>query len=155
MVKPIIKWAGGKADEIKHILKYIPSDISVYLEPFVGGGALFFHLQPENAVINDVHKELIAFYRAIKNGNASDIYEFMETHPNEEDTYYTLRGSECITTLDVAKRFYYLRKTCYRGMNRYNKKGQFNTAHGRYKNVNYENLLDTEYEEILNASQFK
>ena len=67
-LKPIIKWSGGKKDELKHILPHIPVSYSTYLEPFIGGGAVYFHLNPERAVINDVHKELVDFYQSIKNG---------------------------------------------------------------------------------------
>ena len=91
-LKPIIKWSGGKQDEIKQIAPYIPKTYSTYLEPFIGGGALYFHLNPEKAVINDVHKELIDFYQSIKNGNAMDIYNFMKDHSNDEETYYKVRS---------------------------------------------------------------
>ena len=65
-LKPIVKWHGGKKEEIKHILPHIPSSYSKYLEPFVGGGALYFNINPERAVINDVHKELIEYILKIK-----------------------------------------------------------------------------------------
>ena len=58
-LKPIIKWSGGKKDELKYIIPHIPQNFKTYLEPFIGGGALYFHISPNNAVINDVHKELI------------------------------------------------------------------------------------------------
>ena len=148
-LKPIIKWSGGKKDELKHILPYIPVSYSTYLEPFIGGGALYFNLNPEHAVINDVHKELVDFYQSIKNGNAIDIYNFMKEHPNEEETYYKVRNYDNIDILDNAKRFYYLRKTCYRGMLRYNKKGEFNVPFGRYKTCNFEEIKNKEYEELL------
>lgn len=150
-LKPIIKWSGGKKDEIKRFLHHIPNDYNYYIEPFVGGGAVYFNLNPEKAVINDVHIELIDFYRTIKDGKSNDIYDFMKNHPNEEEVYYNVRDNMEITTpLDNAKRFYYLRKTCYRGMLRYNKKrGKFNTPFGRYKTYNYENLKNNSYESLL------
>ena len=120
-LKPIIKWSGGKKDELRQIMPHIPDTYSTYLEPFIGGGALYFHLNPKNAVINDVHKELVDFYQSIKNGNSMDIYSFMEQHPNDEETYYKVRAYKNTDVLSNAKRFYYLRKTCFRGMLRYNK----------------------------------
>ena len=66
-LSPLIKWSGGKSDEINNILKYIPSNYNNYIEPFIGGGALFWYLCPNKAVINDIHPELIKFYNAIKN----------------------------------------------------------------------------------------
>jgi DNA adenine methylase len=148
-LKPIIKWAGGKADEIKQILPYIPTKYDTYLEPFIGGGALYFHLNPEKAVINDLHKELIDFYQSIKNGKSNDIYDFMKSHPNDEETYYKVRAYNNTDVLDNAKRFYYLRKTCFRGMMRYNKKGEFNISYGRYKTFNFDEIINKNYEKLL------
>jgi DNA adenine methylase len=125
-LKPLIKWSGGKSDEIVQFEKYIPQDFNIYLEPFVGGGSLYFNLFPKKAVINDVHSELIDFYKNIKAGNAMEIYNFMLKTPNEEKTYYNIRDTMSINnSLDNAKRFYYLRKTCFRGMLRYSSKGHF------------------------------
>lgn len=152
-LKPIVKWSGGKKDELKHILPHIPISYSTYLEPFIGGGAVYFHLNPEHAVINDVHKELVDFYQSIKNGNSSAIYDFMKEHPNEEEIYYKVRGYDNTDVLDNAKRFYYLRKTCYRGMLRYNKKGGFNIPFGRYKTYNFEEIKNKEYEELLKRTE--
>lgn len=152
-LKPIVKWSGGKNDELKQIMPHIPTSYSTYLEPFIGGGAVYFHLNPERAVINDVHKELIDFYQSIKNGHAMDIYNFMKEHPNEEETYYKVRDYDITDTLDNAKRFYYLRKTCFRGMLRYNKKGEFNIPFGRYKTFNFEEIKNKEYEELLKRTE--
>lgn len=149
-LKPIIKWSGGKTDEIKIIEKYIPEFNGKYIEPFVGGGALYFHLQPKKAVISDVHKELIAFYKAIADGKAGEIKEFMDTHQNNEETYYSIRNNSEMS--DYCK-FYYLRKTCYRGMMRYNKSGGFNVPFGRYKTLNYNELDNTDYYELLNRTE--
>lgn len=164
-LNPIVKWSGGKKDELKHILPHIPQDIDTYLEPFIGGGAVYFHLNPAKAVINDVHKELVDFYQSIKSGHAADIYEFMNEHPNDEETYYNVRaykfnssasadvGADATAVLNNAKRFYYLRKTCYRGMLRYNSKGEFNIPYGRYKNCNYDDLLNSGYEDLLKRTE--
>jgi DNA adenine methylase len=149
-LKPIVKWSGGKGDEIKLFEKYFPKHYDTYLEPFIGGGSVFFHINPNKAVINDVHSELIDFYRAIKDGHSNSIYQFMTEHPNEEQIYYSVRDQLPINCpLDNAKRFYYLRKTCFRGMLRYNKSGQFNIPFGKYKTINYSDLLDSEYHKLL------
>ena len=152
-LKPIVKWSGGKKDELKQILPHLPETCDTYLEPFIGGGAVYFHLNPDKAVINDVHKELIDFYRAIKDGHSRDIYSFMEAHPNTEETYYQVRGKKPETSLENAQRFYYLRKTCFRGMLRYNKKGEFNIPFGRYKTYQFEELLNQEYEKLLKNTE--
>lgn len=152
-LKPIVKWSGGKKDELKKILPHIPENYSTYLEPFIGGGAVYFNLNPDKAVINDVHKELVDFYQSIKNGHTNEIYDFMKQHPNEEETYYKVRAYDNTDILDNAKRFYYLRKTCFRGMLRYNKKGKFNIPFGRYKTYNYETIKDPNYEALLKRTE--
>jgi DNA adenine methylase len=152
MMKPIVKWSGGKGDEISQFSNLIPEH-ELYVEPFVGGGALFFHLEPTNSVLSDVHSELVDFYRALRDGNGKEIHAFMEEHPNDADTYYRVRDEmEVETPLDNAKRFYYLRKTCYRGMLRYNKKGKFNIPFGRYKTVNYEEVKNDGYRRALGGA---
>jgi DNA adenine methylase len=153
-LKPLIKWSGGKSDEIKLFEKYIPSNYDTYLEPFLGGGSVYFYLNPNKAIINDIHPELIDFYRSIKNGYMRDIYEFMNCNNNDETTYYQIRDKMLIENeLDSAKRFYYQRKTCFRGMLRYNSQGQFNIPFGKYKTINYNDLLNVEYENILKRTE--
>ena len=158
-LKPLVKWSGGTSDEIKAFEAHLPTNFDTDLEPFVGGGAVFFHLTPTKAVIADVHKELIDLYQSVKDGYSSVIEEFMKTRPNDEATYYQVRDEMAVNgPLDNAKRFYYLRKTCYRGMLRYNKSGKFNIPFGRYKKLNYSDLANPGYAAtlgratILNAS---
>ncbi len=149
-LKPLFKWSGGKSDELDAILPHVPKDIDTYLEPFAGGASVFFRLNPEKAVVNDIHQEITKLYQAIKDGHSQDIYNFMQEHPNEETVYYEVRDKmPTPTDLDIAKRFYYERKTCFRGMSRYNKSGHFNICFGKYKTVNYQALLDTRYETLL------
>jgi DNA adenine methylase len=150
---PLVKWSGGKKDEIKNFKHHIPSDIDTYIEPFVGGGAVYFHLQPQKAVINDVHTELVDFYRTMGNGQSQEIYQFMQQHPNEEVEYYKVRSLRPDTPLGNAQRFYYLRKTCFRGMLRYNRKGEFNIPYGRYKTYNFDDLLDERYTSLLGRTE--
>ena len=154
ILNPIVKWSGGKKDELKHIIPHIPKDYSIYIEPFIGGGAVFFNQNPKKAVINDVHKELIHLYQSVKNGHSNEIYKFMKEHPNEEKTYYEVRDKMTIENeLDSAKQFYYLRKTCYRGMLRYNKKGKFNIPFGKYKTYNFEGIKNKDYEDLLKRTE--
>jgi len=155
-LKPLVKWSGGKGDEIPLFSKWIPETFETYVEPFAGAAALYFHLNRYNKpnVINDVHTELTDFYRSMKDGKANDIVSFMNEHPNDEETYYTVRDhTEIKEPLDNAKRFYYLRKTCYRGMLRYSKNGKFNIPYGRYKTCNYEALTDPRYTELLKNTE--
>lgn len=106
-LKPLIKWSGGKTDEIKQFISYFPENYNLYIEPFVGGGSVFFYLQPTKAVINDVHTELIDFYNSIKNNYINDIYEFMNLNSNNEETYYKIRNDMIVKNeLDNSKIFY-------------------------------------------------
>ena len=149
-LKPLIKWSGGKGDEIKLFQHHIPLNYNVYLEPFIGGGALYFYLNPKVAVISDVHSELIDLYSVIGQGQGNAIYKFMEQTPNNEETYYNVRDNMTVNDpLTNAQRFYYQRKTCFRGMLRYNKSGKFNIPYGRYKTINYEALNNKDYETLL------
>lgn len=99
-LEPMVKWSGGKKDEIKKFIHYIPKSYDIYLEPFIGGGAVYFHIYPLKAVINDVHKELIDFYQSIKKKNTNDIYTFMKEHLNNEETYYKVRSYKPKTELE-------------------------------------------------------
>ena len=149
-LSPIIKWSGGKSDEIGEILKYLPPNWDTYLEPFVGGGALYFYLCPQKAVINDIHKDLIALYKSLGERKNMDIKLFMDANPNTETAYYNVRDNMTISTdLDRAKQFYYLRKTCFRGMLRYNSSGKMNIPYGRYKTINYSDLSNPAYPDLL------
>jgi DNA adenine methylase len=151
---PLIKWSGGKSDEIKTFYKHIPSSYNKYIEPFIGGGSLFFYLNPNNAIITDVHTELIDLYQSIKEGKSEEIYKFMELNQNTEENYYKIRDTMAINnSLDSAKRFYYQRKTCFRGMLRYNKNNKFNIPFGKYKTINYSDLLNKKYEELLSRTE--
>jgi DNA adenine methylase len=96
----------------------------------------------------------VDFYRSIGQGKAKDIYDFMKASPNDEETYYKIRDKmEIKGALDNAKRFYYQRKTCFRGMLRYNKNGKFNIPFGRYKTINFSDLQNKEYEDLLSRTE--
>lgn len=155
-LKPLVKWSGGKGDEIKQFEKYFPSEYDTYIEPFIGGGSVYFYLVPKKAVISDVHSELIDFYQCIGDRKSKEIYDFMVNTPNDEETYYKVRDKMTISSiLDNAKRFYYQRKTCFRGMLRYNKEGKFNIPFGKYKTINYSELENPDYEELLKNTEIK
>ena len=153
-LKPLIKWSGGKSDEIKMFEKYFPKHYTKYIEPFVGGGSVYFYLNPVNAIISDVHSELIDLYKSIGDGKGKEIYDFMKQSPNDENTYYKVRDEMKLNdALDTAKRFYYQRKTCFRGMLRYNKNGKFNIPFGRYKTINYSEIMNKDYETLLGRTE--
>ncbi len=146
LVKPFVKWAGGKRQLISTLKEHLPKDYNTYYEPFIGGGALLFELQPETGVINDRNIELINCYRVIKN-SVEELIEDLKKHKNTEEYYYRMRGWDrkksykTKTPIEKASRIIYLNKTCYNGLFRVNSQAQFNVPFGRYKNPN---ILDQE-----------
>jgi len=147
--KPFVKWAGGKRQLLPEIKKYIPNCYSDYYEPFIGGGAVLFFLQPERFVINDVSSEIINVYRVIKN-NVYGLINELKSYKNESEFYYKVRaldreeGFSSLSNIEKAARTIYLNKTCFNGLFRVNRQGQFNTPFGNYKKPNIvseENLL--------------
>jgi len=145
LVTPVVKWVGGKRQIINQIVKYIPKSFSTYYEPFLGGGAVLFELQPKTAVVNDINAELINLYEVIKN-NVNELIDDLKQHRNDETYFYELRELDRnkeyynhLTPLQRASRLIYLNKTCYNGLFRVNKAGQFNTPFGNYKNPNIVN----------------
>lgn len=139
---------GGKTQLLPELAKRIPQDIDCYYEPFLGGGALFFNLQPETAILTDINPDLISLYKVIRDDVESLIRD-MGQHIYERDYYYAIRSldrtPEYKTWTDVqrASRLIYLNKTCYNGLYRVNSKGQFNVPFGRYTNptiLNADNL---------------
>lgn len=152
-LKPLFVWVGGKSKEVKKIKSYIPDNYDTYIEPFIGGGAVYFAIGPNKAVINDLHKEVIHFYSEIKAGKSSDIYQFMETKKIDEETYNVIKKMIPSNELEIASRFYYIRKTCFRGLSRYNKNNEFVVSFGARKSINYEALLDENYQELLKRTE--
>lgn len=143
--KPFLKWVGGKKQIIPQIKKYIPENYYKYFEPFIGGGALFFDLEPKKAYINDINKILISAYRNIKNHpyeiikKLEDLQKIFYEKNNEERKiyFYEIRDTFNDTEYDSFLKTSYiifLNKTCYNGMYRENSKGKFNVPFGRYKN---------------------
>ena len=145
LVKPFLKWAGGKRQLLPEILKYLPKNIgkTTYFEPFLGGGALLFELQPKQAIVNDSNRELINCYRVIKD-NVEELIEVLKVHKarNSKEYYDNLREMDRLNSynklspIEKAARIIYLNKTCYNGLFRVNSKGYFNVPFGRYKNPN-------------------
>ena len=147
LVMPVVKWVGGKRQIIDQISQYIPKNISTYYEPFFGGGAVLFELQPKKAVINDINKELINLYEVIKN-NTEDLIEDLKSHKNDEEYFYYIRELDrdktsynSLSPIQKASRIIFLNKTCYNGLFRVNKSGEFNAPFGRYKNPNIVNEI--------------
>lgn len=145
LVNPVLKWVGGKRQLLDVIIPLIPKH-STYVEPFIGGGAVFFEIQPKKAIINDYNQELINVYNVIKD-SSEQLIEKLEEHDklNSQDYFYEIRAFdrnlefENLTDIEKAARIIYLNKTCYNGLYRVNSSGQFNTPYGKYRNPNIVN----------------
>lgn len=175
-MKPMLKYRGGKSKEIKFYEKYFRIEYDRYFEPFFGGGATYFYFEPNKAVINDLNNKLIGFYNDVKYNfnqlklelnqlqyiyeeNQLEFEKLKERNPNKkihnnnEDLYYEMRkefnypsGKYLHGTV-----YYFINKTAYSGMIRYNKKGEFNVPYGRYKNFNTNLITNKHYELLKNT----
>ena len=175
LVAPFLKWVGGKRQIIPEILSHLPKNISSlnYCEPFIGGGALLFHLEPKRAIINDYNDELINVYKVIKN-NLEELLIDLKKHQNTSEYFYQIRSIDRqplfdeLTNVQHASRIIYLNKTCFNGLYRVNSLGEFNSPFGRYTNPNIVNepvlravskylnssditILNGDYEKVLNS----
>ena len=177
-MKPLVKYRGGKSNEIPNIERHIPRYKGRYIEPFLGGGALFFHLNPKQAIINDINSKLIAFYKGVKEKyselrqeldaiekiytiNRKQFNALKKQTPNErvedknEDLYYQIR--DMFNDLSEKKYseallYFFINKTAYSGMIRYNSKGEFNVPFGRYEHLNT-TLVTPQHSELLKRAE--
>lgn len=146
LVAPFLKWVGGKRQIMPSIVELLPPNINkfTYIEPFVGGGAVLFHLQLSKARINDYNEELINVYNVIKL-DVEELIKDLKKHKNDSDYFYEIRSKDRtgeirnFSDVERASRIIYLNKTCYNGLYRVNNAGEFNAPFGRYKNPNIVN----------------
>lgn len=177
MAKPILKWPGGKRDLVSEIMSHFPSNYNDYHEPFVGAGALFFHLEPQNGVINDSNTRLINYYKQVRDNPDSLInqlreFDDPESDPNTdtrfsstnrkgrdiESYYYQVRemfnrrpNNESFDKIEEAAQLQYLNRTCFNGLYRENNSGEFNSPIGRYDDPDW--VLEKRITEASNALQ--
>lgn len=176
-MKPMIKYAGGKSREIEVIKRFIPEYTGRYIEPFLGGGALYFYLEPEKSIINDVNSKLIEFYLGIRNefpqikkelssienqyvSNRMDFEKRkgkadIKVEDANEKLYYQMRNffnNNSKPDFHPATIYFFINKTAYSGMIRYNREGKYNVPYGRYKNFNTE-LVSKSHSELLKRSE--
>jgi len=146
LVQPFLKWAGGKRQLLSEIRKYVPKNYATYYEPFIGGGAVLFDLQPKTAIVNDSNTDLINVYETIRNDVETLIKE-VKKHKNTKEHFYKIRELdrskkfEAMNNAEKAARIIYLNKTCYNGLFRVNSQGQFNVPFGKYKNPEFVNEI--------------
>lgn len=177
-MKPLVKYRGGKSKEIPHLIKHIPKYEGKYIEPFFGGGALYFYIEPKKAIISDINSKLMAFYLGVKNDfdnlkkeldeigkvyktNRKTFEELKQKTPelrvndNNEKLYYQIRdmfNDLCEKKYSDALLYFFINKTAYSGMIRYNSKGEFNVPYGRYANLNT-SLVTASHNSLLSNTE--
>lgn len=172
-MNPVLKYRGGKSREIPRFLQYIPDDFNRYIEPFFGGGALFFYLEPDYAILNDINERLMSFYLQLRDqypimrtqlDKLQEIYERNQAefkrlkalNPDErvpnanEELYYQMRElfNHPDGSLLDGVIYFFINKTAYSGMIRYNNNGEYNVPFGRYPNLNTQ-LVTSAHSELL------
>ena len=137
MARPFLKWAGGKSQLLYEIMKHVPLRYNQYVEPFVGGGAMFFALKPNKAILSDSNSELINTYKEVRD-NVEELIKLLSTYVNDKAFFLERRSKNPmeLSEIERAARFLYLNKTCYSGLYRVNSKNEFNVPFGDYKNPN-------------------
>ena len=175
-MNPVLKYRGGKSREIPHFLPHIPTDYHRYIEPFFGGGAVFFHLEPPKAILNDINPRLMAFYRQLRNQYAqmrAQLDELQRQYEENQAQYQQRKaqnpsmripnGNEALyyrmrelfnhpdgSYLDGVL-YFFINKTAYSGMIRYNRSGEYNVPFGRYPSFNAQ-LVTRRHSELLQGA---
>lgn len=134
-VKPFLKWAGGKTQLLPELRKHVPDQFNRYIEPMVGAGAMFFDLKPKHAILSDSNEELVNAYVVVRD-QVEELIKKLKNFKNDEKLYYEIRSQDPLGLSPVyrAARLIYLNKTCFNGLYRVNKQGQFNVPFGHRKN---------------------
>lgn len=167
-VKPFLKWAGGKRWFVQNHGAFLPRKFNRYIEPFLGSGAVFFHLRPESPILGDSNLNLINTYKALKE-NWKKVYNYLLEHHNNhsEDHYYAVRSLIPENFYEQAARIIYLNRTCWNGLYRVNQKGIFNVPIGSKSSVLFDDddfeivslslknaqLLNKDFEYLINQAQ--
>lgn len=136
MSDTFLKWAGGKSWFVNNEKERFPNRFNRYIEPFLGSGAVFFHLQPQNAILSDINQELISTYISLRD-EVGSVYGNLRKHQrnNNRDYYYSIRETRTRTTATSAARMIYLNKACFNGIYRVNRQGEFNVPFGTEREI--------------------
>jgi DNA adenine methylase len=139
LIQPVLKWAGGKSQLLAELGKYFPMKYKRYFEPFIGGGAVFFHIAPRNGIISDANVELVNTYKVIAE-HPSDLLKVLRRMQQlglTDDLFYRIRDEdpEELSSTERAARMIFLNKTCYNGLYRVNREGKFNVPFGKYEKM--------------------
>lgn len=144
-----LRYPGGKSKLLSFLIDYLPHKEDIqgkYIEPFVGGGAVYFHIKPEKASISDLNKELIDLYKGIRN-YPHKVWEVYSSFPSGKKNYYKIRDEDYSKRPMYfrAAKTLYLNRTCFKGMWRHNQKGDFNVGYGgdeRRWAINHKNIIE-------------
>ncbi|OFT95063.1 Dam family site-specific DNA-(adenine-N6)-methyltransferase [Brevibacterium sp. HMSC24B04] len=133
--KPILKWAGGKTQIVDDLMERLPKKFGKYIEPFFGGGALFFALEPRPAVIGEINPELVNLYTAVRD-DLPAVIDHLKRHRNDKDHFYDVRAQDwqTLAAAEAAARTIFLNRTCFNGLYRVNRSGAFNVPFAGYRN---------------------
>ena len=135
--RPFLKWAGGKRQLLATLDRFVPPSFGAYHEPFVGGGALVFHLGPRKAVLSDNNERLVRAYRGVRDG-VERVIHLLQSYPHDKDFFLSFREHDIDRDSDaeVAAWLVYLNKTGFNGLYRVNSQNRFNVPFGRYTDPN-------------------
>lgn len=168
MVEPFLKWAGGKRWLVKRSDWVIPEQFGTYIEPFLGGGSVFFSISPNFGILNDRNKDLINMYRVLRDF-PEELKEQMKEHQffHSDKYYYDIRSQAPRDKIERAARFLYLNRACWNGLYRVNKLGEFNVPKGTKTKIFFETddyigaskilrkvkLKSTDFENIIDEAE--
>ena len=153
-LKPFLKWAGGKRWFVHHYDYLFPKKYNRYIEPFLGSGAVFFHLQPKKALLGDTNENLIETYEALKDDWELVLRYLKEHHKNHSRKYYyQVRNSIRRSLASRAAQFIYLNRTCWNGLYRVNLEGEFNVPIGTKNSVLFHDDCFEDVSKILQRAK--
>lgn len=142
---PFLRWAGSKRAVLGQLLRAFPEKFHTYIEPFAGSACIFFKIDPQRAVLNDLNRELIETYEIVR-VKPVEIGNFLQKMPVGKEEFYTVRNLDPATLPPVerASRFIYLNRFCFNGLYRTNNSGKFNVPYGAPKNHRVPTASDLE-----------
>lgn len=167
-IKPFLRWVGGKRWLITKYSEHFPTSYNNYIEPFLGGGAVYFFLKPQKAILSDLNSDLINTYNCMKN-EPNELIKLLKIHKqnHSKDYYYQMRSKKPRLDSTKAAKFIYLNRTCFNGIYRVNRNGGFNVPYGNKSTIIYENecfeslstvlkntkLVNCDFEETIKSSK--
>lgn len=155
-MQPFLKWPGGKRWFVANYHQIFPQEYNTYFEPFLGGGSVFFYLMPQQATISDINRDLINTYHVMSN-NPGRLRTLLEAHQENHNTeyYYNVRNTVPNNAIARAARFLYLNRTCFNGMYRVNRNGDFNVPIGTREHFVDDVEMFEEYSRVLRHAHIR